>query len=191
MKKKKYKFKKQKKKISWVYIVTITLSTFIIAVFMQSATQILIENISILYAFIALVFVVLIGIVADILGVAVTTADETPFHAMAADKVKGAKETIALIKNAEKVSNIANDVIGDVCSVISGGVASFIVAELILIGISNNSYFLSIALTGLVSAITVGGKALGKFIAITSCNNIVFAAGRTASFFKFTKRNKQ
>ena len=62
---------------------------------------------AVLAAFIAL------GIVFDMVGVAVTAADPRPFHSMAAHKEKGGKEAIRLLKNANQVSSFCNDVVVD------------------------------------------------------------------------------
>ena len=59
------------------------------------------------------------GIFFDIIGVAVTVANEHEFHAKATKKVKGSKDSIKLIRNAPKVANICADVIGDICGVLS------------------------------------------------------------------------
>ena len=54
-----------------------------------------------------------LGIVFYMIGVAVTAADPKPFHSMAAHKEKGGKEAIRLLSNANRVSSICNDVVGD------------------------------------------------------------------------------
>ena len=71
-------------------------------------------------AFIVLIGIVLIGIVFDSEIARVTVTDEKPFHSMAASKVKGAKSSLMLIRNASRVSNVCNDVVGDICGIISG-----------------------------------------------------------------------
>ena len=64
----------------------------------------------------ALVLAVFIGlgILFDIIGVAVTAADPRPFHSMAAHKEPGAKEALVLLRNAGRVSSVCNDVVGDI-----------------------------------------------------------------------------
>lgn len=178
--------KKQKKKQSGaMYAVGITFLTFILAVSMQFLCDTILEKLYILYGFLILLVVILIGIIFDILGVATTSVSEISFHAMASDKVKGAKESIVLIKNAEKVSNICNDVVGDVCGIISGSISTFLVAALNLENFGKYSIIASLCIMGLVSALTVGGKAFGKFIAIANNKRIVFFAGKVISLFKF------
>ena len=107
-----------KKTVRWV--VTI----FVITLFVSGAISFLSEELlahsGMIAAFSILLVIVLVGIVFDILGVAVTSADERPFHSMASRKVPGAQEAIRLLRNAERVGSICNDVIGDICGVISG-----------------------------------------------------------------------
>ena len=122
-------------------------------------------------AFIAL------GIVFDMVGVAVTAADPRPFHSMAAHKEKGGKEAIRLLKNANQVSSFCNDVVGDICGIVSGSTAAVIVTQLQR-DLSTHSVLLSIGITALISGITIGGKALGKTVAINDCTNVVYRVAR-------------
>ena len=126
---------------------------------------------AVLAAFIAL------GIVFDMVGVAVTAADPRPFHSMAAHKEKGGKEAIRLLKNANQVSSFCNDVVGDICGIVSGSTAAVIVTQLQR-DLSMHSVLLSIGITALISGITIGGKALGKTVAINDCTNVVYRVAR-------------
>lgn len=186
--KKKIKFKAGKKKVSAKYVLTISFTTLVIAILMKAISDTLLENIIMAYSFFILLGIILIGIIFDVVGVAVTSCDDTYFHAMASDKVYGAKESIMLIKNAEKVSSICNDVIGDVCGIVSGAVSTWIVTQFVMNGFSSGEEFLALGMTGVVSALTVGGKALGKFVAMNLNCNIVYLAGKIIRFFKFRKK---
>ena len=101
---------------------------------------------------------------------------------MSANRVFGASHTVKLIKHSEKVANICNDVIGDICGIVSGGMGTFIVGELVSLH-GFNALVSSLLATGMISALTVGGKAAGKTFAINNCNNIVFLVGRIFGFF--------
>ncbi len=182
------RFKPHKKKISIHYIIFVFALTFAVACSLEALTDILLSNLYFVLSFLILLAVILIGIVFDIIGVAATSADETPFHAMAADKVLGAKESLNLLKNAEKVSNICNDVIGDVCGIVSGGISAFIIAGIQFQQFSALSVWASVLLSGIVSALTVGGKAIGKFFAISNSNNIVFTVGKFRALCKFRSK---
>ena len=125
----------------------------------------------VLLAFIAL------GIVFDMVGVAVTAADPKPFHSMAAHKEKGGKEAIRLLSNANRVSSVCNDVVGDICGIVSGSTAAVIVVQLQR-DFSTTSILISIGVTALISGITIGGKALGKSVAINDCTKVVYRVAR-------------
>ena len=73
-----------------------------------------------LLALLILALFIGLGILFDIIGVAVTAADPRPFHSMAAHKEKGAKEALKLLRNADRVSSVCNDVVGDICGIVSG-----------------------------------------------------------------------
>ena len=116
-----------------------------------------------------------IGIFFDIIGVAVTVANEHEFHAKASKKIEGSKASIKLIRNAPKVANICADVIGDICGVLSGAISALIAMKITeQFGLSFNIQFI---LSATVAALTVGGKALGKGVANNNSTKIVHAVG--------------
>lgn len=134
-----------------------------------------------------LILVVALGILFDIVGTAVTAANETPFHAMGADKVHGSKQAVLLIRQADKVANFCNDVIGD----ISGTIAGAIIAGIVLEFTHRRSFLprdlLNSMAIALVAALTVGGKSFGKSYAIEKANQIVLGVGRLVAFLKFIR----
>ena len=129
-------------------------------------------------AFLILLFIILVGIIFDIIGVAVTSADEKPFHSMAARKVPGAQESIKLMRNAERVSSICNDVIGDICGVVSGSASATIAAQVLQSIDFSWPQLVTLLMSALVAGLTVGGKAIGKTVAINSCTKIVHSVGK-------------
>ena len=135
-------------------------------------------------AFLILLIIVLIGILFDIIGVAVTSADEKPFHSMAARKVPGAQEAIRLLRNAERVSSICNDVIGDICGVVSGSASATIAAQILAKFEFTWPMVVSLVMSALVAGLTVGGKAVGKTFAMNSCTFIVHTAGKIVYFLR-------
>ncbi|MBQ4549990.1 MAG: hypothetical protein IJA49_02720 [Oscillospiraceae bacterium] len=134
-------------------------------------------------AFLILLMIVFIGILFDIVGMAVATADEKPFHAMASRKVRGAKECIMLLRNAERVSSICNDVVGDICGVVSGSASATIAAQVLRNFELSFASVIPLVLSSLVAALTVGGKAVGKGIAVRGCTDIVYHAGQVIYAF--------
>ena len=174
---KKIKFKKVRvKKQGPKTLLTIVGVTFIIAMLFSYIFEVVFADVPLLVAFLLLIGIIVIGIICDGIGNAVVAVDEVSFHSMAASKVKGAKESILLIRNAPMVANLFNDVIGDICGIISGSTATAIVLA-IEEGFGMKSILLSIAMSGLVAALTVGGRAVGKSIAIARARYIVYYVG--------------
>lgn len=173
--------KERNKTIRWV--VTIFIITIVISGTISFASNELMSVSSVGVAFVILLVIIFIGIVFDIVGVAVTSADEKPFHSMAARKVTGAQEAIALLRNAERVSSICNDVVGDICGVVSGSASASIAAQLIVHFSGSVGQLVMLAMSALVAGLTVGGKAIGKTVAIGSCTQIVSTVGKIIWMF--------
>ena len=174
--------KERNKTIRWV--VTIFFTTILISGIISLLSDEIMSRSGMAVAFLILLAIILIGILFDVIGVAVTSADEKPFHSMAARKVNGAQEAIRLLRNAERVSSICNDVIGDICGVVSGS-ASATIATLVIVN-SQSAYpqAVSLLMSALVAGLTVGGKAIGKTFAMNSCTAIVHTAGKLIYFLR-------
>ncbi|MDO5153626.1 MAG: hypothetical protein Q4D50_09755 [Eubacteriales bacterium] len=182
--------RERNKTIKWV--VTIFLVTILISGIISLVSDEVMENSSIGIAFLILLIIILLGIVFDVIGMAVASADEKPFHSMAARKVPGAHEAIRLLRNAERVSSICNDVVGDICGVVSGS-ASATIAALMLTHVDVGwPRGVSLVMSALVAGLTVGGKAIGKTFAVNSCTQIVHMVGRViyALNHLFAKKKK-
>lgn len=165
------------KKISYTWAIIIVIWTFILSMTLSFISTSLMNNVSLSVAFIILIFIILLGIIFDIIGIAVTAATETPFHAMASKRIAGAKQAVKLIRNAEKVSNFCNDVIGDIAGIISGATGAIIVTQLTKMYNVFDTVLMGLVLTALIASLTVGGKAIGKAIAISKSNYIVYVVG--------------
>ncbi|WHH59634.1 Mg2+ and Co2+ transporter CorB [Petroclostridium sp. X23] len=183
------------KKVSYTWAVIIVIWTFIFSITLSYVSSSLMNNVSIGVAFFILLFIVLLGIIFDIIGIAVAAANETPFHAMASRKIAGAKQAVRLIRNAEKVSNFCNDVVGDIAGIISGATSATIVAQITTIYNIFDTVMIGLVLTGFVASLTVGGKALGKSVALSRSNYIVYKVGIILyylnSFIRFKKVDKR
>ena len=177
--------KERNKTIKWV--VTIFLVTILISGIISLVSDEIMAASSIGVAFVILMIIVLIGILFDIVGVAVTSAEEKPFHSMAARKVPGAQESIRLLRNAERVSSICNDVVGDICGVVSGSASATIAAQVLQNFEFSWPRIVTLVMSALVAGLTVGGKAIGKTFAIGSCTEIVTFVGKTIYFMRHFK----
>lgn len=168
--------KERNKTIRWVVI--IFFATMLISGTISFLSDEIMESSSMAVAFLILLAIVLIGIIFDIIGVAVTSADEKPFHSMAARKVPGGLEAIKLLRNAERVSSICNDVVGDICGVVSGSASATIAVQVLDNFDFSAPRIVTLLMSALVAGLTVGGKAIGKTLAINSCTRIVSGVGR-------------
>lgn len=175
------KVKSGPKKEQTLWAVTVTIVSFLLSMGILFISTGLFEKISIFWSFLVVFVIIFIGIIFDVIGVAVTAADEIPFHAMASKKYKGAKYAIRLIRNADKVSSICNDVVGDICGVVSGTAGAAIVYRIF----SGNaqSGWTEAAVGGLIAALTVGGKAFAKRFGMNNSNFIVYRVGFLLSLF--------
>lgn len=174
--------KNKNSKTKWV--ITVTFLAFFISFIFSFGSNTIMPKVNLFVGIIILLLFIAIGIVFDMVGVAVTSTDEEPLHAMSSKKIKGAKKAVSFKKNADKVSSFCNDVIGDICGIISGS------AGVALSTILANSFHLNLLMTSLlitatIAALTIGGKALGKTAAINKSTKILFEFSKfLACFYK-------
>jgi len=182
--------KERNKTIRWV--VTIFFVTILVSGTISFTSDFIMANSTMLVAFVILLAIIFIGIIFDVIGVAVTSADEKPFHSMAARKVPGALESIRLLRNAERVSSICNDVVGDICGVVSGSASATIAAQVLRNFELSLESMIPLVMSALVAGLTVGGKAIGKTFAVHSCTKIVHGVGKVVwAFHQWPKTKKK
>lgn len=189
---KQHKLRREKEKMnkdSLRWFITIFITTFILSITFSYISTNALNNLAIVPAVIILIAVILVGIIFDIIAVAITVANENEFHAKATKKVQGSKASIFLIRNSAKVANICADVIGDICGVLSGAISALIAAKITEeYGLNLNLQFI---MSAMVASLTVGGKALGKNIAQAKSTNIVHAVGKVFSIFIKEEKKKK
>lgn len=176
----KEKIKKEKVNVKW--IVTVIIVSFVISFCLSFIANSTIPNLSLILGIIVTLIFILIGILFDIIGVAVTTADEAIFHSMNSRKVKGAKVAVMFKKNADKVSSFCCDVIGDICGVISGA-AGTTIAAILITKYGFNVLLVGLLVTAIISSLTIGGKAIGKSFAINKSDIILYEFAKFVSNF--------
>lgn len=162
---------KEHSKIKW--FIEVFIITFVLSICFSYISTYGVSNLNLVSSIIILIAVIAVGIIFDIIGVAVTVAKEHEFHAKATKKVDGAKASIRLIKNSTKVANICADVIGDVCGVLSGAISAMISAKIM----EKTGANLQFVISAIVASLTVGGKALGKELANKESTQIVHFVG--------------
>lgn len=176
-----------KSKNGWRYVISITLWAFTISAVLSLIASHSLGSITYITAGIVLLIFIFLGVFFDIIGVAVTTVDEIPYHSMSARKVRGAKESVWLSRNASKVSSFCNDVVGDISGIISGSTGAVVVVRLAK-NLSGQEVLIQCIMTGVISALTIGGKAFGKRLALKRNHEIVFLVGKFISFLHWPPR---
>lgn len=170
------------KSVNIRWALTTLVWSFVLSMAFRFGSDVALSSVNLPVAFVILLIVILIGIGFDVLGVATATADEVPFHGMAARRIPWAKRSLALIRNADKVSSFCNDIIGDICGIISGAITTVIIVRIPFEGVLLT--VTTLAITGAVAALTIGGKALCKGLAMNNANSVLMFVGRVIYIFK-------
>ncbi len=175
-----------KKSLNWSLIIAVI--TFVLAAIFSIVSTTILSGVTWGIGMLIVFLIVLLGIISDTIGVAATAAAEKPFHAMAAERVPGAKQAVLITRNADRFSNFTNDVIGDIAGIISGTASTYVVIQLALqMGHGEGSILqliISILFTSVVAALTVGGKSVGKTLAIQYSTEIIYQVGRLFYFLE-------
>ena len=176
--------KNKEKDSSGKWVITVSLLSFSLSIVFSFLTTTTVNKLPVPIAIMILLLVIILGILFDMISMAVTVAEEKNFHAKASKKLSGAKTSIKLIRNAPKVSSICADVIGDVCGILSGGIGTIVAMKI------TSSYGLTFDLqvvSALVAALTIGGKAKCKTIAQQYSSQIVDKFTKFLNIFSFKK----
>mgnify|MGYP000896862236 CR=1 FL=1 len=163
------------------------LITIILSVLFNVISSAIMTDAGITIIIIVIVILIIIGVIFDMIGMAVASCEEKPFYSMAAKKVKGAKVSLKLIKNSDIVGSICSDIIGDICNIISGAASATLV---LIVALRSNDFMtnlISVAITAVLAAITVGMKAVSKKVAVSKSVEIVSGVGKILSIFSRTK----
>jgi hypothetical protein len=169
-----------KQTIKWSALIAVI--TLVLAAIFTIISSLVLGEVNVIIGMIVVLLIILVGVVFDAVGLSAAAADEVPFHAMASEKVYGAKEAIQICRNADRVSSFCNDVIGDISGIVSGTASAIVVLRLVYqFGQTDESQFhfvLAVIFTSIVAALTVGGKAIGKSFAIHYSTDIILLVGK-------------
>lgn len=174
--------KEDLQKVDKGWLLLVLLLSFVISFGMSLISELIIPNSFVAVSIFLVLIFIFLGIIFDMIGLAVATAEEKSFHAMATKNVKGARTAINFINNKDKVASVLNDVVGDICGVVSGSCGLAISLKLSsLMGF--DKVLNTVIVTSIISALTIGGKAFGKSIAINNCNSIVYSFSKFINIF--------
>ena len=180
---KKHSGKKKKKVPVWLsWGLTILVLSFFLSVLFSFLTEIAVNDSPVYVCIIVLAVLLVLNVGCDIIANAVVSCDVDGFNAMASRKIRGAKRAVTFCKHSEKIASIFSDVIGDICGIISGS-AGAVLAGYFVVNDSIEGMVISILISAVIGALTVGGKAFGKPISIKYNSEIAFGFARFTTFF--------
>ena len=166
---------------NWIFILAI--SAFFITIIFTLLSNRLLEDVSIFVSIIVVLVFITVGVIFDMIGISIASTEKKSFHSMASKKVKAAKTAIKMVNQSDKLSSFCNDVIGDICNIISGG-AGIIIAHNISVNYNYNNTFVILIVTSLIASLTIGGKAFGKYYALKNKEDIVYKFAHFLSVFE-------
>ncbi len=176
------KINKIKKRSDYRWIIKIVILAFFITLIFSSLAELILPKFNIILGAIIIAFFIILGVIFDMIGIAVASTSESPFHSMASKKIYGAKTGILMLKETEKVTSFCNDVIGDICNIMSGG-AGIVMANKIALNYQLNLIGITLLITSLIASFTIGGKAMGKSLAVNKSELIVFKVAKMITIF--------
>jgi CBS domain containing-hemolysin-like protein len=168
----------------WIY--QVFLWTFVLSIIFGYVTNLISFSSNTIVTFIIILLVIFVGILFDMIGTSSLTSSEAIFHAMASKKIKGAKTAVKLIKNNVKVSSVCNDIIGDICGIVSGGLGA-VLAISISEQFNVDVAIVTMLVAAFISSLTVGGKAICKSIAYKNADKILSRCSKIICLFKKEK----
>ncbi len=191
---KKINNKELKKRKQLIWTIKITIASFFISTLFGVLSQTAANKANVYILVFILLLFVFINIFFDGVAISVTTCDLKSLNSMAAQKVKNADIAVKLCKNGDKVASISADVVGDIAGILSGVCLGAIVLEIVkLAKISQDIKItvISATISGVISAITIGGKAFMKSVAMAKNLQYVMVCATIISIFKISKKKKE
>lgn len=169
-----------------IFVLTICMSCLF-----SLLSQTILSSMGVIMAIITIFFFISISVIFDMIGTAITCTSEE-YYLKRIDKDKGAGVALSMKKNSEKVCSFCNDVVGDICGILSGASGACVI-----LSITKNiqSDAIIVVVSSLVSAIIAGltifSKALMKSYAINNANEFILKIGKIIenSFF-YRKKQK-
>ena len=179
--------RKKKHKYAWlIWGISVFILSFALTVVFSFLTEIAIKDSPSFVCIIVLIVLLVLNIGCDVLANAIISCKQEAFHAMASNKIRGAKRAVAFCRNASKLGSIFADVIGDICGIVSGAAGAALVIHIAMAG-TTGELIASIGISAAIGALTVGGKAIFKHFAMKFNKQIVFGFAKFTTFFKREK----
>lgn len=155
-------------------------------------SQTLMTSLGITMSVITIMVFIIISIVFDMIGIASTSAKLEYFESGEMKDKRGVEVAKNMVKNSEKVCSFCADVVGDICSILSGaGGACVIMSVANNIKLASIVILISTLVSSLIAGITIFGKACMKEYAIKNSEKILLRIGSILEKTIFRKRKKK
>jgi CBS domain containing-hemolysin-like protein len=167
--------KGNKHKIFWV--AKISVLAFSLSLLLSLFSQVVLKQSSVILAVILLCVFLVLNVLSDMIGLAITSCQIE--HLKDEHESKNLsdvlyKKCLALIRNADKVSSILCDVVGDICGILCG-VSATMLTNIIISNENFNSLYVFVGAlaSSIVAGLTVFFKAIAKNYAVKNSVCIV------------------
>ncbi len=181
--------KKRRSVINWKWSFSVFCMSLAISMVLAVLSSTM-ETMNLFWGFLILVLVIAVGVVFDFIGLAVASADAGAFHSMAAHGSPYGAKGVWLVQNADKVSSFCNDVIGDISGILSGAIGATLSISMFAAD-TPWSFWVDLLISGAISAVTVGGKAVFKGLAMEHSQKVVSFLCRVLCLFSPRAKKKK
>ena len=164
------------KKYAWavkIFVLSLCLSSIFSII-----SQTVMSSLGIVMSILTICFFIIISIIFDMVGIAVTSCNKQFFLEKIKRKENGAEVGLLLCKNSEKVCSFCADVVGDICGILSGAGGAGVILSLSS-QISNDTLLIIVStlVSAFIAGVTIFGKACMKEYAIKNADKIILRVG--------------
>jgi CBS domain containing-hemolysin-like protein len=177
------KFTKTNKK----WLCQIFVLSLVLSIAFSLLAQLTLSHTNLAISLILIIVLIVISVIADIVGVAVTACSVKPLLGSIEKHVFGARMGLKIVKNADKASSICSDVIGDICSILSGAGGVSITIQLSNLLPAVSGFVLALLVNAVIASLSIVGKAVGKTYALNYPFQVVLSVGKFFSIFSKRK----
>lgn len=174
----------KKNNLNWAFK-TFILSIFL-SIFFSVFSQSLFPKLTFVFSIFIIVFFIIVSVFFDMINVAVTSIDIKQLEKFS--EQRGYKTAVKLCENTEKVSSFCGDVVGDICSILSGAGGVSLVVNM-HIQDADIYFIMTCLVSSIIAGLTIFGKAIMKNYAVERCDAVMMKTGALldASFSKKIK----
>ena len=165
--------------------------TIVMSCLFSLFSQTILSSMGIIMAIITIFFFIILSVVFDMVGTAITCTTED-FFLRRLNKESGATVALSMKKNSEKVCSFCNDVVGDICGILSGACGACVILG-ITSHIKNDGIVVLVSslVSAVIAGLTIFSKAIMKSYAINNANEFILKIGKKIEKTYFYKKYKK